>query len=48
MAIAKLFAFHTNATRNATRCNNHDELLHLSFAWKISIEKIPIFLEAYI
>ena len=29
-------------TRNTTRCNNHDDLLHLSFTLKISI-----FLEAY-
>ena len=32
-----------NKTRNATRCNNRDDLLHLSFNLKILI-----FLEAYI
>ena len=26
-----------NLTRNAARCNDHDDLLHLSFIWKISI-----------
>ena len=26
-----------NTTRNATRCNNRDDLLHLSFILKISI-----------
>ena len=29
-------------TRNAMRCNNHDDLIHLSFTLKISI-----FSEAY-
>ena len=33
----------TKKTRNATRCNNRDDLVHLSF-----ILKIPIFSEAYI
>ena len=30
-------------TRNATRCNNRDDLLHLSFSLKISV-----FSEAYV
>ena len=30
-------------TRNATRCNNRNDLLHLSFTLKISIFKRPIY-----
>ena len=30
-------AFFSLKTRNATRCNNRDDLLHLSFTLKVSI-----------
>ena len=39
----KTAVLHQYITRNAMRCNNRDDLLHLSFTVKISI-----FSEAYI
>ena len=42
--ISLLREYETNArTRNATHCNNHDDLLNLRF-----ILKIPIFSEVYL
>ena len=43
MYVPLVFAFIETWTRNATCCNNHYDLLHLSFILKISI-----FSEAYI